>query len=296
MLTAPPVAEAPAPVPVPQLVPTPVPAPAASSVEEDEDDYDPDFSPSEDAEQILNKQDTTNTTPEPPPKLAPDMDLGRFKLPPPPQLSPEEALQIGQGTVSRVFGVMKSLEEPIRKSNTGLNRVAASAFDREAWLTILTRLATRASGGLGEQSEVVKAEEGQPASVSDTLRESLYMYVLEDFRKRIDVAVTWLCEEWYNDQIQLKMNPQAEQHYEKWALKVLNGIVNFLDARDKILTRFLSEIPALTVELLQMVKDLCRNPVTINLSLTSLLYLVMFRPPVKDMALDAVEDIWATCK
>jgi len=288
MLAAPPVADI--------SVPISVPAPAPSSIEEDEDDYDPDFSPSEDAEQILNKQDTTNTTPEPPPKLAPDMDLGQFKLPPPPQLSPEEAFQIGQGTVSRVFGVMRTLDEPIKKTSTGLNRLAASSFDKEAWLTILTRLATRATGGLEDSSSIIKVEDDQSMSIRDTLRESLFRYVLEDFRKRIDVAVTWLCEEWYNDQIQVKMNPQAQQHYEKWALKVLNGIVGFLDARDKILTRFLSEVPAITLELLQMVKDLCQNPVTINLSLTTLLYLVMFRPPVRDMALDAVEDIWATCE
>lgn len=281
-------------MPIP--VPAPAPAPAPSSVEEDEDDYDPDFSPSEDAEQILNKMDTTNTTPEPPSKLAPDMALAQFKLPSPPELSSDEALQIGQGTVSRVFSVMRSLDEPVKKTITGLNRLAASSFDREAWLTILTRLATRAPGGLEDSSNIVKVEDDQPTSISETLRESLYRYVLEDFRKRIDVAVTWLCEEWYNDQIQLKMNAQAEQHYEKWALRVLNGIVGFLDARDKILTRFLSEVPAISVELLQMVKDLCQNPVTINLSLTTLLYLVMFRPPVRDMALDAVEDIWATCK
>lgn len=285
MLSAPLVAETHAPVPAP-----------SSIEEEDEDDYDPDFSPSEDAEQILNKLDTTNTTPEPPPKPAPDMELGQFKLPPPPQLSPEEALQIGQGTISRVFGVMQALDEPVGKARTGMNRLAASSFDREAWITIITRLATRAAGGLEETTNIVKSEDDKSTTMSDTLRESLYLYVLEDFRKRIDIAVTWLCEEWYNDQIQLKMNSQARQHYEIWALKILDGMVPYLDARDKILTRFLSEIPSLSIQLLDRVKSLCRDPATVNLSLTTLLYLVMFRPPVRDMALDAVEDVWATCK
>lgn len=275
-------------------IPAPVPTPL--SVEDDEDDYDPDFTPTETAEQILNKLDTSNTTPEPLPKPAPNMELGPFKLPAPPQLSTEEAFQIGQGTISRVFGVMQTLDDPGKKIRTGMNRLAASTYDKEAWITILTRLATRAVGGLETSPSEVKSENGRPITLSDALRESLYLYVLEDFRKRIDVAVTWLCEEWYNDIIQRRMNDQAAQHYDKWALKVLDGIVPYLDARDKILTRFLSEIPALSGELLERVKGLCRDPAMVNLSITTLLYLVMFRPPVKELALDAVEDVWATCE
>jgi symplekin len=44
------------------------------------------------------------------------------------------------------------------------------------------------------------------------------------------------------------------------------------------------------------VKGLCRDPAMVNLALTSLLYLVMMRPPVREIALDAVEDVWRTCK
>jgi symplekin len=271
-------------------------ATAPLSVEEDDDDYEPDFYNAEDTEQILNKLDAA-APPEEPKISAPDMAIGKFTLPPPLPLTLEEAAQIGQGTVSRVFGVMQTLEEPGKKPKTGINRLAASAYDRDAWITIITRLATRASAGLEEPSNAVKVEsDATRVSLSNTIRESLYLYVLEDFRKRIDIAVIWLCEEWYNDKIQMKLGEEAVLHYEKWVLKILDGIVPYLDARDKILTRFLSEIPGLSVEVLQRVKGLCRDPALVNLSLTSLLYLVMFRPPVRDLALDAVEDVWNTCK
>lgn len=266
-------------------------------MDEDDDDYEPDFFGAEDTEQILNKLD--NAPPELPeePKVpVADVGLKHFNLPPPPPLTPEEAAQIGQGTITRVFGVMQTLDEPAKKIKSGMNRLAASAYDRDAWITILTRLATRASAGLEEPAGPVKVEsDAEARSLSNTIRESLYLYILEDFRKRIDIAVAWLCEEWYNDKVQMKLGEEAVLHYEKWVLKLLDGIVPYLDAKDKVLTRFLSEIPGLSQDVLTRVKGLCRDPAMVNLALTSLLYLVMMRPPVREITLDAVEDIWNTC-
>jgi symplekin len=264
-------------------------------IDDDDDDYEPDFPAAEDTEQILNKLDSAPA--EEPRVKAPDIALSHFTLPPPPPLTSDEAAKIGEGTVSRVFGVMQTLEEPGKKTKTGINRLAASAYDRDAWITIITRLATRAAAGLEEPPNTMKPEPNAsaPFSLSNTIRESLYLYVLEDFRKRIDIAVAWLCEEWYNDKIQMKLSETPVLHYEKWVLKVLDGIVPYLDSRDKVLTRFLSEIPSLSIEVLERVTGLCRDPSMLNLALTSLLYLVMMRPPVREIALDAVEDVWASC-
>ncbi|EDN96765.1 hypothetical protein SS1G_01691 [Sclerotinia sclerotiorum 1980 UF-70] len=272
---------------------------APLGVEDDDDDYEPDFYNAEDTEQILNKLDSS-----PPEELKVDIEkvanvaLGPFTLPAPPSLNAEEAALVGQGTVSRVFGVMQTLDEPVaRKAKAGINRLAASAYDRDAWITIITRLATRAGAGLEEPSDAVKMEspDVERLSLSNTIRQSLLVYILEDFRKRIDIAVAWLCEEWYNDKVQMKLGDgSAVLHYEKWTLKVLDGISIYLDAKDKVLTRFLSEIPGLSPEVLNKIKGLCKDPTMVNLSLTSLLYLVMMRPPVRELALDAVEDIWNT--
>ncbi|TAQ83636.1 hypothetical protein B7494_g8040 [Chlorociboria aeruginascens] len=266
-----------------------------SGIDDEDDEYEPDFYPAEDTEQILNKLD--NAPPEEPKVKVPDMALGVFTLPPPPPLTPDQATHAGEGTVTRVFGVMQTLEEPgSRKNKFGMNRLAASAYDRDAWITIITRLATRAAAGLEDSSDAVKAESDTSSSLSlsNTIREGLYSYILDDFRKRIDIAVAWLCEEWYNDKLQVKLGEEAVLHYEKWSLKLLDGFTPFLDGKDKVLTRFLSEIPGLSVEVFDRVKALCRDPVKVNLALTSLLYLVMMRPPVRELALDAVEDIWNT--
>ncbi|KAL0936430.1 mRNA cleavage and polyadenylation specificity factor complex subunit pta1 [Colletotrichum truncatum] len=265
------------------------PETAPLGVDEDDDDYEPDFFAAEDNEQILNKLDSDSVA------KPDDGDLGlkSFKLPPPPALTPELALSAGQGSVMSLFQFVKTLEDPAKKSKSGINRLAASSNDRESWIAIITRLASRSSAGL--EGVDVKDENSSSVarlSLGNSIRDSLYSYVLEDFRRRIDVAITWLTEEWYNDQLQKKQEGDHPLHYEKWALKLIDGFSQYLNAQDKVLTRFLGEIPELSAAILSRVKLMCRDPLVVPLALTSLLYLVMMRPPVKELALDTVQDIW----
>jgi hypothetical protein len=119
---------------------------------------------------------------------------------------------------------------------------------------------------------------------------------MEDFRKNIDVAVSWLCEEWYNDKLLKKLGGDHPLHYEKCTLRLIDGFLPYLHPQDKVLTRFLSEIPELNRTILSRVKAMCRDPSVVQLALTSLLYLVMMKPPVKEVALDTVQDIWTDCE
>ena len=275
-------------------------------VEDDDDEYEPDFYAAEDTEQILNKLDTSSADDSRElqrPELG-SLTLPAFRLPPPPSLSPEQAAKVGQGAITRVFGTMRAIEDPaVKKPKAGINRLAASSYDRDSWITIITRLATRATAGLDDVPIKEEDDKGAPPStlLGDSVRELLYAYVLEDFRKRIEVAVSWLSEEWYNDKVQQRSAAAALSsgvprdvpvHYDKWALRVLDGFFPYLHAQDKVLTRFLSELPELNAVILSRVKNLCRDPSLVGLALTSLYYLVMMRPPVRDLALDTVQDIW----
>ena len=55
-------------------------------------------------------------------------------------------------------------------------------------------------------------------------------------------------------------------------LKVLDGIVPYLDAKDKHLIRFLSEIPEVNAKVLGRVKGLARDPERVQLAVNSILY------------------------
>ncbi|KAL2129095.1 hypothetical protein VTI74DRAFT_8258 [Chaetomium olivicolor] len=273
-------------------------ATAPLGVEDEDDDYEPDLTPAEDTEQILNKLD--NAPPEVEPAADAALALGPFKLPPPPALDPDMAAKLSQAAASRIFGPLASLKEAgaLRKPKAGLNRLAASSYDRDSWLTLITRLATRSTAGLEDFSSGIKPEDIGTAldrprmSLGDTIRETLYAYILEDWRRRIEVAVAWLCEEWYNDQLTKRSGSDAPLHYEKCALRLVDGFLSYITAQDKVLTRFLAEIPELSQEVLGKLKVLCEDPTTVQLALTSLLYLVMMRPPVREIALDTVAEIW----
>ena len=258
--------------------------PAAQALGDDEEDYEPDFEPTEG--QILNKMN--NLPPEDPLPSAPDLALGPFKLPQPPPLTAEETEQIGKGTISRVFSMMSVLDDPStgKRQKPGLNRLAGSNYDRDAWMTVITRLATRASAGLDDEDASEEEEEDSQSAVaiqttpslSDGIRETLWKFVIEDFRSRISIAISWLNEEWFNDRIQAQSQEGQEkpkkrpprQNYEKWMLKVLDSILPFLDAKDKVLIRFLSEIPALDEKVVNRVKGLARDPERVTLAANAL--------------------------
>lgn len=276
------------------------PETAPLDVEEDDDDYEPDFTMAEDEEQIKNKLDGKPREEEQPRPDAASLALGPYKLPAPPPLNPEAAAVASQMVVARVFDAVRGIEEPAaKKTRGGINRLAASSYDKESILTFITRLGTRATAGL-EKIEV-KDEDSEALAIpsqasSDVVRERLYSYVLEDFRRRIDIGVSWLCEEWYCDKMQKMQNPDAPLHYDKWAMRLVDGFFPYLNPSDKVLTRFLGEMPELNSAILAKVKRLCGDPAMVQLALTSLLYLVMMKPPVRDLALDSVQDIWIECK
>lgn len=276
------------------------PETAPLDVEEDDDDYEPDFTMAEDEEQIKNKLDGKPREDEERQVDAASLTLGTYKLPAPPPLNPESASAAGQMVVARVFDALRVLDEPAaRKIRGGINRLAASSYDKESVLTFITRLGTRAMAGI---EEVEVKDEGNEALAlklqgsGDVIRERLYAYVLEDFRRRIDIAVSWLNEEWYCDVVQKKQGKDAPMHYPKWAMRLVDGFFPYLNPQDKVLTRFLGEMPELNTAILGKVKKLCGDPSMVELALKSLLYLVVMKPPVRDLALDTVQDIWVECE
>ncbi|KAK7521676.1 uncharacterized protein IWZ02DRAFT_442664 [Phyllosticta citriasiana] len=263
---------------------------------DEDDDYEPEFQPTDSSDSFNNKMDNSLSVAAPLEPL-PETALGSFNLPSPPALTIRETAEYGRCTITRVFEVMAALDDPGRAKGTkhGFNRLAASNYDRDAWVTIITRLATRASSGLEEVPVKSESEASlaKNAFISNSIRDSLYLYVLEDFRRRIDVAISWLSEEWYNDRVQSRESEdEAIAHYDKWALKVLDGILPYLDAKDKVLIRFLSEIPELVEGMLDRVKGLARDPERISLAVNSIHYLILMRPPVREVCIDAIEDLW----
>ncbi|KAJ4341117.1 hypothetical protein N0V95_007310 [Ascochyta clinopodiicola] len=291
-------------------------APPTASAAEDEEEYEPDFEP-EDAEQINNKLDGL-----PPTDLAfqagPSTSLAPYKLPEAPPLSEQEIQRYGAMTVHRAFGMLSSVDDSQKSkiSKGGFNRLAASDYGRDAWVTILSRLATRASAGLNDPQQGIKDEHAihnnkGSLNISDTVRDGMYNYIISDWKKRIDVATLWLNEEWYNDTVlaqskDIPTNGTANGdtftsvlntpngNYQRCALRLFDGILPYVEHTDKIILRFLSEVPALNYEILIRLKKMAEDPERIDLACSALHYLYMFRPPVRDIVVNVLTEIYQT--
>src|SRR5690606_9960079 len=125
-----------------------------------------------------------------------------------------------------IMELSKSWSEELgsRKSKAGFTRLAASSGGvRESWMTILARLATRSTAGLEEITVKGEDDPSSPQTLSSHIRDVLYNFVMEDFRKHFDVAVSWLCEEWYNDKRQSRTGGDQPQYYEKCTLRLIDG-------------------------------------------------------------------------
>ena len=292
------------------------PPPDASSAaraaidDDDEDDYDPSMTMAGDAEQVLNRLDQM------PPEgfEGPGVAIGPFKLPPPEPLSDREKDEYSKTAVTRVFDTLAEMDRDARQKGVkkqelvkGFNRPAVPTHDRDGWLSLVTRLATRSQFDLqdGEDGPVKQengdrtlAKKGNNFSLSTGIREALLIYVMENFRARITVAISWLNEEWYCDRILQKQkgaegSTETTPTYNSYTLRLLDSMIPYLDTKDnKVLIRLVSEIPHLPAELFPKLRKIADDPERVNLVVQALLYLVMFRPPARELALDALEALW----
>jgi symplekin len=215
-------------------------------------------------------------------------ELGPFKLPKPPPMTEDEAGEVGRAAAERVFEMMvatpfkPAVKGPGTQSDRkGFARLAGGTFDtKEAWITMLVRMATRAPASLEGAAGKIENADGRP-TIATHIRELLYRHILEDFRSRINIGITWLNEEWYNDRLQMQnaASSRSEEnesltvplHYDPWVLRLLGGILPYLDARDnKVLIRFLSEVPEITSPILGHVQTLARDPERVTLCVQTL--------------------------
>ncbi|GMG39244.1 unnamed protein product [Ambrosiozyma monospora] len=160
-----------------------------------------------------------------------------------------------------------------------LSRIAITKWSKDSWVLILARLATR---GLSATPEL-----------ANLVREELLKFLEVDIKNKIGYVIEWLNEEYYHEKItyehRQKESPDSpelshdEQHktYLHYASVILNFVINFADSSDrKIFIRLLSELPYLNLSLLRQLKSICYDPTRRTLGTHSLLYLVMFKPPL----------------
>lgn len=210
-------------------------------------------------------------------------------------------------------------------ANLELTRVAISSWKQDSWLVLLTRLATRGMHTVDSKNSTDSKNNEQ---LSDIIRKALFDYFLANIHDRVDMVIEWLNEEWYNEMVvgeqsakdaiteewtakyeqkpndiedlEQKIQDELEARevetptYNKWAQQVMDSMVPFLEPTDrKIFLRLLSDLPALTPDMIGGIKSLCADPVRSKLGFLALQFLIMYRPPAKPACLDVLRSLKA---
>lgn len=234
----------------------------------------------------------------PPTQLTPDQCKATMHLAFRRILEAEEAISAGAtagGIVSIDSGVGFGATP---SSPTTARRLGPVTLTRASWMLILTRLITR-----GIPSGDADAEEPQPeldsddtkpaetpALYADEMRELLLQFILADYRDRSELAVHWLYDEWHQDQRALRAasslpGSEYEPRYFRWLLRLLDGLLPLLDARDRTLARLLLDVPELSDEAVEVTRRYMEVPERVATGIETLQELITARPPVREACL-----------
>ncbi len=173
-------------------------------------------------------------------------------------------------------------------TSNNLSKLAISKWKNDSWIKILCRLATRGTSLNGD--------------VSNYIRDNLLEYFEGDIKGRLSGVIEWLNEEYYSamvkvdgNDLNVKLENQEDADltvYLDYTSKVLDNLIPFLDVSDrKIFIRLLSELPYLNKDMISKIKSICLDPARVKLGFQSLLYLIMFRPPVFSDCIDVLKEM-----
>ncbi|PIS49333.1 hypothetical protein CJI97_005506 [Candidozyma auris] len=255
-----------------------------------------------------------------------------YTVPPPKSLSFQEKKEHVKMIVDNFFGLSEKngdSQEIVKKQDNGsvskeLTKVAVKTWNRDSWLLLLTRLATRGMYTIdGDESSRDVAQNEQ---LSDIIRQALFDYFLANIHERVDTTIEWLNEEWYSEKVtneeklrdeirekwqqkyesdpnsvddmerkieqEVASTPVDTPRYNKWCQKVLDAMIPFLEPTDrKIFLRMISDLPYLNEKMLSGVKSLCADPARSKLGFLALQFLVMYRPPIKEACFNVLREL-----
>ena len=113
------------------------------------------------------------------------------------------------------------------------------------------------------------------------LTDALIKFVMEDFRTRIDLGILWLYQQYVKEEGQRPgCTIESDSQYAMCLKKILNGMKETLEPRDKLFTKFLLEAPVLSDGVRRIIKEYCMDPSRVMVGFSTLRELIS-RTPAK---------------
>ncbi|KAI0091687.1 Symplekin tight junction protein C terminal-domain-containing protein [Irpex rosettiformis] len=222
------------------------------------------------------------------------LDTSEFRLPPPKEL-PEDAREaLIRGSLVRIWNGADDLEA----HDLSFDDVPGM-IPGDMWMILLVRLITRVvdpapaslppiEGETKDQTVVVPSE---IYSHQDRLRQTLCDYIMTDFSSRIQLATTWMNEEWYNDQIRIEKDPEWRPNYETWLNQIVAVYQTHLDNKDRTFSRFLLDLPSVTPDVLSLLREMCIDPDKRQVGFAALREFVTQRPTLRTDAMNGLLEL-----
>ncbi|TCD69615.1 hypothetical protein EIP91_006840 [Steccherinum ochraceum] len=214
------------------------------------------------------------------------LDPREFKLPPPKFLDDDERNSLVRSSLVRIWDGAKDLttQEVDLSETQGFSPT-------DMWMLLLVRLITRTADPPTPPAESEATEEPNGTVVSelydrqDRLRQTLCDYVMADFGGRLRLATVWMNEEWYNDQIRTKADPEWRPSYETWLNQIVAVHQTHIDGKDRTFARFLLDLPAIPQDVLNLLREMCVEPERRQIGFTTLRDFVQQRPSLRAEAM-----------
>ena len=259
----------------------PAPSTNETTLNGDFDDYDPEAIAIEPLQEDLLADDT----------LPPEIDsiaISNFELRVPDPLPETFLRQQFKSSIERILHSIRTIDTAtshragLSNKSATLDSLAFTEWDKEAWITLLSRLSAR--GLVGPDNEL--------SPLANVLRERLFEYIMINFREHMDLTISWLTEEWYNE----SLLPTPHGTYVKWATRIFDNILPFIENSPKdsrLFIRLLGDLPSLAGVHVQKLRILCLDPERQRLGFTAIKYLLMLRPPARKDCVELLVDLWS---
>ncbi|THH09925.1 hypothetical protein EW145_g1681 [Phellinidium pouzarii] len=226
-----------------------------------------------------------------------------FKLPPAREVSEVERGLIVRSSMARIWDTC-SEAGTTGEAALGMCQPGQGASSQDLWMLLLVRMITRLvppeedggdenENGVNGDKDVDKKDSMEVDTVSrqELIRQILFNYIMTDFPARERLAIIWMNEEWYNDQIRNSRNPDHYHNYPIWVQKLVSAYEPLIDAKDRSFSRFLLDIPSVPQEVLLMLRDLCVEPDRMQVGFVTLRDFVTQRAPLRNQAMKILLDL-----
>ncbi|MCO5590039.1 hypothetical protein L7F22_044008 [Adiantum nelumboides] len=224
-----------------------------------------------------------------------NLNSSTFALKAPVELKVEDRIALLNASVERICQV--GVKEAAIRMNQSENSEDVTTMEIAAggnqlphaqlWTVLITRLATRGLDEHATSSEDNKEEKRiSLKQQSDSVRELMLQFILEDFAHRTEFALQWIAEEFHCFLLLKKKGiliDEGESTYSIWLQKITAAVIEKMDSKDKTLYEFLSRIPQLTDSVIGTIQSLCLDKTKMAAGFTMLRDLAIHRVPARTM-------------